>query len=227
MLWVTLLIGIAIVLPGTGSSSAAQGGHGSELTQLSVRMITKTANYSLNCGEYRYCQTDDREVWYAYSPSTGPHSGCPQTGNSGWLESVDRDKIYDALFGSLGFNQTAINAHHDISPVWSGTGETDIIFMECSQIVPEGFDGLTRCDDPLDGSNIECDQAFVYFRGGEAERGQGLPCHEIGHAVGFVHPEYMSPAHPSSGFTSCSKRTVTSGAALSGEEEHNILHIYG
>lgn len=86
--------------------------------------------------------------------------------------------------------------------------------------------GVTICDDPIDSSDVRCDQQYVIIRPGEYIK--GLACHETGHAVGMLHGDETAPIVGLQGEPLiCMKKTVSQSAYLSLEEKHNITHVYG
>lgn len=126
------------------------------------------------------CQTDNATVWW-YMDSHGEYE----------LETPDRDDVsavnrreYD-----LGTN---LDMRYDSSPVFSGAGETDIVYQEGSTNLDADVDGVTWCDDAVDGERYKCDQQYVRMRGNEVIT-QRLSCHETGHAIGFVHGQKAYP----------------------------------
>jgi hypothetical protein len=130
------------------------------------------------------CLTDNSHVYY-YMDSSGEYE----------LESRDRNIVTETLRDE--FSPTDLAIHYDSSPVFSGSGETDIIYQEGSTNLDADIDGVTWCNDSGEGSGTyaawECDQQYIRMRGND-EITHGLACHETGHAVGLVHG---SAAYPS------------------------------
>lgn len=82
---------------------------------------------------------------------------------------------------------TDVTATYDSTPVFSGPGETDVVFQEA--IIP-GFpdwvEGATWCEDKTNGTNWECDQRYIRIRGAGVYS-NWLVAHESGHALGLIH----------------------------------------
>jgi hypothetical protein len=137
--------------------------------------IFHTAVTTYNCasnghaptGTGPVCLTDDSTLtWYAQTTISGTAKGQIQT-----------------IMNSITYPHTDITVmEQPYPPTYSGPDETDIIYVQSSQ-VPSSYDGLTMCDDAV--NNDRCDQHYVYFRLGLP----GLPvvCHETGHAIGLKH----------------------------------------
>lgn len=135
--------------------------------------IVPTTNYSPTCaaggesGNGPVCRTDNASVAYYMESS---------------LETSDKD-IVRIVIGRL--NSTDLNVSESASPVYSGDGETDVIYKESS--VAPGLLGATWCNDPV-GTHT-CDQQYVDI---ESYLG-AITCHETGHAVGLLHGNNASP----------------------------------
>lgn len=124
------------------------------------------------------CQTDNASLNY-YMDSNGQYE----------LEAGDRAAVQTALINQ--YAPTDLSVGYDSSPTFSGAGETDIVFQEGDD-VPQGYAGITWCDDRVDGSTYACDQQFVRIRGG-GYYNSIRACHETGHAVGLLHGSDSSP----------------------------------
>jgi hypothetical protein len=143
--------------------------------------IVPTGNYDHPCQTNAYvCQTDNATVYY-YMDSVGEYE----------LEPVDKDIVRNMINQEYG-TRTTLTIVYDNTPVFSGAGETDVVYQEGSTNVPAGKDGATWCNDPVDTALYRCDQAYVQMRGGGVIK-RGLSCHETGHAVGLVHGDQASP----------------------------------
>ncbi|MDX3696602.1 hypothetical protein PV726_41365 [Streptomyces europaeiscabiei] len=130
------------------------------------------------------CLTDNSDVYY-YMDSSGEYE----------LESEDRTVVTGTLHDE--YSPTDLAIHYDSTPVFSGSGETDIVYQEGSTNLDADSDGVTWCNDSGEGSGTyavwECDQQYVRIRG-NGHYTYGLTCHETGHAVGLVHGYDASPA---------------------------------
>ncbi|MET9246168.1 hypothetical protein [Nonomuraea sp. NPDC003709] len=135
------------------------------------------SNCWLGMGHYP-CQTDNREVYF-YMDSSGEYK----------LESEDRSVVNAAIDGE--YRPTALAFHYDSSPVFEGSGETDIIYQEGSTGLPDSVAGRTWCN--ADGDRpYNCDQQYIRIRGAGAYH-YARVCHETGHAVGLQHGDNASP----------------------------------
>jgi hypothetical protein len=133
----------------------------------------------------RVCQTDNAGlVWYADSASPGE------------LEANDFASLQ--LMLELQFEPTNLTVTYDSTPVFSGSGETDIIFQEAETDlpIPDGAAGVTWCNDAVNGGSYQCDQTYVRIMSPDGYRlfGASIACHETGHAVGLVHGDRAVPA---------------------------------
>ncbi len=141
------------------------------------------------------CRTDNRN-WTYYMDSAGEFE----------LESEDKQA---AILGMASWESvTVMNPNLDETPVFSGPGETDVVFQE--GVVPgfESFGGLTWCQDRTDGTTWECDQHYVRIRGAGIYN-RWFVAHETGHALGLTHGPQANP--PTSG-TASIMGIMTTGA---------------
>lgn len=127
---------------------------------------------------YNTCQTDNAAVTY-YMDSGGEYE----------LEAVDKEVVRATMASQ--FAPTDLSISYDSSPVFSGSGETDIVYQEGSTGLSDSIDGMAWCD--AKGSGVYgCDQHYVRIRGnGYYDR--SMVCHETGHAVGLQHGDLSSP----------------------------------
>ena len=126
------------------------------------------------------CKTDNADVYY-YMDSSGEYE----------LEQGDRDNVAAVLSGQ--FSPTEIAIHYDSSPVFSGEGETDVIYQEGSTGLGEGVVGSTWCNDDVNSELYECDQTYIRIRGAGPMSDPKVVCHESGHAVGLTHGAQAAP----------------------------------
>ncbi len=96
------------------------------------------------------------------------------------LEQPDKLTVNQVI--DLEYRPTDLAFHYDSSPVFSGSGETDIIYQEGSNGVPSSVDGITWCN-ATGGDVVDCDQQYIRIRG-NGNYVYHLTCHETGHAVG-------------------------------------------
>ncbi|MCG5435158.1 hypothetical protein [Micromonospora foliorum] len=125
------------------------------------------------------CRTDNADVYY-YMDSGGEYE----------LEPTDRSMVSDTLASE--YSPTDLAIHYDSTPVFSGSGETDIIYQEGSTNMPSSANGATWCNAVGGDSVYDCDQQYIRIRGGHYNK--GLVCHETGHAIGLVHGSQANPA---------------------------------
>lgn len=116
--------------------------------------------------------------------------------------------------------------YYDSSPVFSGGGETDIVYRSYAPAFNgTNFVGFTWCDD-VDtlGDGYECDQQYINFRSTSAN--QALACHETGHGVGLLHGRESFPVTPNdSGTLACMSDPATR-YWLGTNNVNNINSIY-
>ncbi|MEV6158771.1 hypothetical protein AB0L53_51440 [Nonomuraea sp. NPDC052129] len=124
------------------------------------------------------CQTDNSAVYY-YMDSSGDFK----------LESVDKNMVRNALSGE--YSPTRLAIHYDSTPVFTGSGETDIVYQEGSSGLNDTAAGMTWCD-ATGNDLLDCDQQVVRIRG-NGRYTYARVCHETGHAVGLQHGDNSSP----------------------------------
>ncbi|MFC7587866.1 hypothetical protein ACFQYP_32425 [Nonomuraea antimicrobica] len=124
------------------------------------------------------CQTDNRDVSY-YMDSSGEFM----------LEATDRTDVQNVMANQ--YAPTDLVIAYDSTPVFSGSGETDIVYQEGSAGISDSADGMAWCD-ALGGDMVDCDQQVVRIRG-NGYYTPSLVCHETGHAVGLQHGNVASP----------------------------------
>ncbi|WP_402372975.1 hypothetical protein [Isoptericola rhizosphaerae] len=107
-------------------------------------------------------------------------------------------------------------------PVYSGSGETDIIYKESS--LPNGLIGATWCNAPVANSH-RCDQQYVDILPGNYQK--KVICHESGHAVGLLHGSEASPKlSRGDDRLGCMQTPVPDGAPLGQNQKDNINANY-
>ncbi|GAA4234099.1 hypothetical protein GCM10022254_38180 [Actinomadura meridiana] len=124
------------------------------------------------------CQTDNRDVYF-YMDSHGEYM----------LEAVDKKTVNAAIDGE--YRPTDLAFHYDSTPVFKGSGETDIVYQEGSTGLPDSVAGTTWCD-AAGGDGVDCDQQFIRVRGAGYYT-YARSCHETGHAVGLQHGDNSNP----------------------------------
>lgn len=169
----------------------------------------KTGNYNSDCYDNswstsHFCQTDNATV------SVFREAGLPSTG---------RGNISATLTNSYDPG-TDLVVDFVPSAIYSGPGETDIIYQYKPSSVPAGYDGWTWCNDAL--GPVQCDQHYVAFQSDSP--GWGLACHETGHGVGLTHGQKASPA-VSNGDDALACMTTPVETHLLGS--HNVGQING
>jgi hypothetical protein len=146
--------------------------------------LVPTASYFPHCvssspsGNAVICQTDNAAVYVWFQSSVG--SGVEST-------------VRSSLDGS--YDGTDLAIHYASSPVYSGTGETDIIYQVSTSGMSGSLIGFTWCDNAANAS--QCDQSYVRFKDA-ADTDRELACHETGHAVGLTHGAQASPVESNS-----------------------------
>ncbi|MDA2812014.1 hypothetical protein O4J56_15330 [Nocardiopsis sp. RSe5-2] len=125
------------------------------------------------------CRTDNRNVSY-YMDSHERFK----------LEAGDKRTVRGVMRNQ--YAPTDLRISYDSTPTFSGSGETDVIYQEGRAGLPSGADGITWCNDAVNGARYKCDQQYIRIRG-RGHYTPGLTCHETGHAVGLQHGRYSSP----------------------------------
>lgn len=141
--------------------------------------IVPTDRYNVGCYAAtqaipkNVCQTDNASVsvWYQQS-----------------LTTQARSKVNDTLGND--FQTTDLNISYPSSAVYTGSGETDIIYQQ-GALINDDLAGITWCDDDTNGEIYKCDQQVVRFAEGTLVL--KTACHESGHAVGLTHGENADP----------------------------------
>ena len=145
---------------------------------------------ALENGRSIVCQTDNASVsWWLEREIEGPN---PTTSPN---DTAAEREINRVMNGS--YQNTVLHTFYDTSPVFSGPGETDVVYRND----PGAFNDPTRnligymwCDDVATGGiNVyDCDQAYINLLNRNTVT-TALACHETGHAVGLTHGEDARP----------------------------------
>jgi hypothetical protein len=107
------------------------------------------------------------------------------------LTDFGKQNVDQTLFGS--YDTTDLNVYKHPDPIWTGPGETDVIYRVNANDVPDGHLGGVWCDDASNGAIAECDQFYAAFRN---QPSVALACHETGHTVGLTHGSDAYPQVP-------------------------------
>jgi hypothetical protein len=152
--------------------------------------------------------------WYAEKGTYSDHI----------LEESDIDVVKLVIRDKYGGNTVLVEHRHLTSDVvFTGSGETDIIYQEGP--VPDPNVGYAWCDDPVDTAFYRCDQQYVRIQSGWYN--QGLTCHETGHAVGLLHGLASSPNVPNDAEKlKCMKKVPPSDENLGTNNQDNINATY-
>jgi len=146
------------------------------------------------------CQTDNKDVYF-YMDSAGDNK----------LEAEDRSTVNRSIDGEL--RPTDLAFHYDSTPVFSGAGETDIVYEESSSGLSDSAAGTTWCN-AKGGDGYDCDQQYIRIRGAGYYT-YARVCHETGHAVGLQHGNNSSPQ--------LSKTDSRLGCMITPSNGHNAL----
>lgn len=173
--------------------------------------LTTCAN-STASDPHGYCKTDNSSVYY-------------------YVQSSVSSSMKSRVASALGeYASTDLSVTYDSSPVYSGSGETDIIYQTAN--LDAGVYGLTWCDDAVNSSSWECDQQYVRFNSDSGTPMDAvLACHESGHAVGVMHGVFGSPSVASNdtSIMGCGRTPYTTGSAaqhVSSEVKDSINASY-
>jgi len=104
--------------------------------------------------------------------------------------------------------------------VYSGSSETDIVYLQSASGMPGTLAGIAWCNDAV--STTRCDQAYVQFRYDTFS--SELACHETGHAVGLTHGVNAYPRQSNTSSALGCMETPVSGSR-SGLGANNIYQI--
>lgn len=124
----------------------------------------------------RVCQTDNGAV-SVYIQGTVTNN----------MESRIRDSLDNSYDPTQSLTVTCASP-----PVYSGAGETDIIYQQ-GALPSATAAGIYGCDDDVDNSLHSCDQGYVRFITNDVYGRRLLACHETGHAVGLTHGDAAYP----------------------------------
>lgn len=121
------------------------------------------------------CQTDNDNVGWRAERSIDTTAASDDT----------KAEKYINMTMANSYDGTDLSVHFDTTPVYSGSGETDIIYRSKPEdFRKDDFIGMTWCDDAV--SALRCDQQYINFRYVN-QVNRALACHETGHAVGLTH----------------------------------------
>lgn len=135
-------------------------------------------------------------------------------------------KMTTATNSTIGQSWNTISGwtwQYDPTPLYSGQGETDVIYRS-SNFLPDGAFGWASCEDRADTNATRCDQSYVTYHGdficqqglcdgtsSDAAKLWSLACHESGHTLGLLHPDASNPVAPTN---EADYRCMRSDAAL-------------
>lgn len=178
----------------------------------------QTPCYVGSPGAATVCRTDNAAVSW-YMDSSGEFA----------LESNDRSVTTNSIADN--YQPTDLTFTYDSTPVFSGSGETDIVFQEGT--LPSPYAGYTWCNDAVDGSSWKCEQTYIRIRGyntiypGKDTYNTGVVCHEVGHAVGLVHGVGTSAYYDNNDpVLGCMRDPVPSTAILKAGARADINDVY-
>ena len=187
-----LLVGLGL------AATISVGGVAGLAWAVSFKNIVPNINYGAACragtgpNTGSVCQTDNGAVSVWFQSSISQYSSD--------VASVRKtlDESYDPT--------AALSISYVGSPVYSGSGETDIVYQEGSMPAGSNLVGYTWCNDPVDGQIYKCDQQYVRFLNTYPVR-RSLACHETGHAVGLLHgPDSYPPVADNNSELGCMQR---------------------
>ena len=145
---------------------------------------------ALESGYHQPCQTDNASMsWWLEASVEGSN---PTTSPN---DTAAEREINNVMNGS--FQNTILHTFYDSTPVFSGSGQTDVIYRSN----PDDFNssrnyaGYMWCQDEYTGNAgnyYDCDQAYVNLLNRNTVT-RALACHETGHTVGLTHGSNASP----------------------------------
>lgn len=199
---------LAIALVTSGSVSA-----------WAIDNIVPTTNYNYSC--QNATQANPKNVCRTDNASTGWW----MEGNIDFTTSANDTAAETSINLTMNnsYDGTDLNTFYDSTPVFSGAGETDVIYRsKASDFGSTNYIGYTWCDDDEGGSTYECDQQYVNFRSLSANR--ALACHETGHSVGLLHGNNAAPyTSPTDSIMGCMTNPLNNGRDLLGSS--NVSNI--
>lgn len=154
----------------TSATVTADHGHDNMFPTPYTKQVCESGSFDNKNG---FCRTDSRGLTAWFNDT---------------LSADDRSGIRSSLDGS--FDLTVLDVSYPSSPVFSGSGETDLIYGKGP--IAQGFDGVTWCNAALSGSE-ECDQHYIRFSENVKTVSRALACHETGHGVGLTHGKAAYP----------------------------------
>jgi hypothetical protein len=131
-------------------------------------------------GGWNACLTDNAGLYFCFDSTYQPATAA--------MKTAVRNTM------SYSYTTTDLNTYEE-GCVYTGTGETDIVYQELATL-PGSAVGFTWCDDAT--SSLRCDQHYITLKqaslaGYLPDKAWGLACHETGHAVGFLHGGNSDP----------------------------------
>ena len=180
-------------------------------------------NYNYTC--YSASQASPRNV----CRTDNADLGWRMEGNIDFTGSANDTPLETSLNDTMriSYTGTDINPYFDTTPVYSGSGETDLVVRSKAGDFVTGDDGYTWCDDAAGATGNDCDQQYSNYRSLNTTR--PLVCHETGHAVGLLHAANSTPDNLGNNNTimECMmKNTVWDHRGLGPTNVYNINRMY-
>lgn len=189
-------------------AAAAIAASGTAAVAYHVDSLYPTGNYLYACPDGRmgdhFCLTDNSSV------AIWRQSNLTTTGQS---------NIGNIL--STEFAPTDLTITYSTSPVYTGDGETDLIYQARTDL-PSGADGVAWCNDAV--SDFRCDQHYAAFR--YSTPSKEIVCHETGHTMGLTHGQQADPRISNTDSSLACMQTPVPTYVLGGHNTNLINQTY-
>ena len=190
--WTSISLCLGLVMFSSGATIADATNAPDNIVPTATAPAGCSRGGALESNRSVVCQTDNASVsWWLEQSIEGPH---PTTSPNDTRAETEINRVMNGSF-----QNTILHTFYDSSPVFSGPGETDVVYRSN----PRDFNdpnrnwiGYTWCDDVATGGNAyDCDQQYINLLNVNTTS-TALACHETGHSVGLTHGQDAAPVTP-------------------------------